>query len=196
MGFALAEVAAGLGAEVTVVAANVNLKAPAGVEVVGVQTAAQLADACREHFSEADVLLMAAAVADFRPAAPAAHKLKKTGPDAPSRIELEPTEDVLSALAESRHPGQVLVGFAAEHGEGAVEYGREKLARKRLDAIVVNDISRPEIGFDSAQNEVVILRRDGGERWIAQSSKGEVARAILEEVVSMLAVPLANQASW
>jgi len=193
MGFALAEVAAGLGADVTIVAANVRLDAPAGVELIPVQTAAQLADACRERFGDADVLLMAAAVADFRPAAPAAHKLKKTAPEAPLQIDLEPTEDVLSGLAAQRRPGQVLVGFAAEHGEGALEYGREKLARKRLDAIVVNDISRPEIGFDSAENEVVILGRDGAERWIAQSSKSEVARGILEQVVSMLATPLSAQ---
>ncbi len=193
MGFALAEVAAGLGADVTIVAANVRLDAPAGVELIPVQTAAQLADACRERFGDADVLLMAAAVADFRPAAPAAHKLKKTAPEAPLQIDLEPTEDVLSGLAAQRRQGQVLVGFAAEHGEGALEYGREKLARKRLDAIVVNDISRPEIGFDSAENEVVILGRDGAERWIAQSSKSEVARGILEQVVSMLATPLSAQ---
>ena len=195
MGFALAEVAAGLGANVTIVAANVKLDAPAGAEVVPVQTAAQLAEACHQRFSEADVLLMAAAVADFRPVAPAAHKLKKTGSDAPLKIELEPTEDVLSTLSAQRHPGQVLVGFAAEHGEGALDYGRDKLARKQLDAIVVNDISRPEIGFDSAENEVVILGRDGSERWIAQSSKSDVARAIIEEVVSRLAASLTTQPS-
>ena len=102
---------------------------------------------------------MAAAVADFRPAAPAATKLKKDR-GAP-QIELEPTEDVLSALAAGRRPGQVLVGFAAEHGEGAVAYGREKLERKGLDAIVVNDISRAGIGFDAADNEVTILTAAG-----------------------------------
>jgi phosphopantothenoylcysteine decarboxylase/phosphopantothenate--cysteine ligase len=193
MGFALAEVAAGLGANVTLVAANVKLDPPAGAEVIPVHTAAQLAEACFERFSEADVLLMAAAVADFRPVAPAAHKLKKTGPDAPAQIELEATQDVLSALSAERRPGQVLVGFAAEYGEGALEYGRAKLARKRLDAIVVNDISRPEIGFDAAENEVVILGCDGSERWIEQSAKSDVARAILEEVVSMLARPLTAQ---
>ena len=195
MGFALAEVAAGLGANVTIVAANVKLDAPAGAEVIPVQTAAQLAQACHQRFGESDVLLMAAAVADFRPAAPADHKLKKTGPDAPLQIDLEPTEDVLSALSAQRHPGQVLVGFAAEHGEGALEYGREKLARKGLDAIVVNDISRPEIGFDAADNEVVILGRDGSERWIAQSAKSDVARAIVEEVVRLLAGSLTTQPS-
>jgi phosphopantothenoylcysteine decarboxylase / phosphopantothenate---cysteine ligase len=193
MGFALAEVAAGLGAEVTIVAANVQLEAPAGAEVIAVQSAAELADACRQRFAESDVLLMAAAVADFRPAAPATYKLKKNGPDAPTKIELEPTEDVLSTLSAQRHQGQILIGFAAEHGEGALEYGREKLARKRLDAIVVNDISRPEIGFDATENEVVILGRDGAERHIAQSAKGDVARAILEEVVALLSQPLTTQ---
>lgn len=195
MGYALAEVAAGLGASVTVVAANVKLDAPAGAEVIAVRTAAQLACACRERFGDTDVLLMAAAVADFRPVAPAAHKLKKTGPDAPLAIELEPTEDVLCALAAERHEGQVLVGFAAEHGAGALDYGREKLARKGLDVIVVNDISRPEIGFDSAENEVVILGRDGSQQSIAQSSKNHVARAILEHVVSLIKGPLTTQPS-
>jgi phosphopantothenoylcysteine decarboxylase/phosphopantothenate--cysteine ligase len=195
MGFALAEVAAGLGADVTLVAANVKLEPPAGAEVITVQTAAQLAEVCHQRFSEADVLLMAAAVADFRPVAPAAHKLKKTGPQAPRQIELEPTEDVLNALSGERRPGQLLIGFAAEHGDGALDYGREKLGRKRLDAIVVNDISRQEIGFDATENEVVILRRDGSERWIGQRAKSEVARAILEEVVSMRALPLSTQST-
>jgi phosphopantothenoylcysteine decarboxylase/phosphopantothenate--cysteine ligase len=195
MGFALAEVAAGLGADVTVVAANVRVEAPAGIEVLGVQTAAELADACRERFGDADVLLMAAAVADFRPVAPAAHKLKKSGPEALLRLELEATEDVLSTLAGERRDGQVLVGFAAEHGEGALDYGRQKLAKKGLDLIVVNDISRPDIGFDSAENEVVILGRDGSESYIGQSSKSDVARAILERVVNLVEGPLTTQPS-
>ena len=103
---------------------------------------------------------MAAAVADFRPGAPAATKLKKD-PRHPPTIELEPTEDVLSTLAAERRPGQVLVGFAAEHGDRAVDYGRGKLERKRLDAIVINDISQPGIGFDAADNEVTILIAGG-----------------------------------
>jgi len=182
MGYALAAAAAARGAKVTIVAANVKLDAPSGVEVVPVGTAAQLAQACEARFADADVLLMAAAVADFRPAAPAEHKLKKTGAEAPSTIELEPTEDILSALAQRRRPAQVLVGFAAEHGDGALAYGRDKLTRKRLDAIVVNDISRPEIGFDSHENEVVILTSDGAVREVPQSAKSSVAEAILEEV--------------
>jgi phosphopantothenoylcysteine decarboxylase / phosphopantothenate---cysteine ligase len=195
MGFALAEAAAALGAKVTVVAANVKLGAPSGVEVIAVQTAAELADACGERFSDADVLLMAAAVADFRPSRPVDHKLKKKGPEAPAQIGLEPTQDVLSTLSAQRRPGQVLVGFAAEHGDGALEYGREKLERKRLDAIVVNDISRPEIGFDSADNEVVILGRDGYERWVGQAAKHEVAHTILEEVVRLRTQRLTTQPS-
>jgi phosphopantothenoylcysteine decarboxylase/phosphopantothenate--cysteine ligase len=128
------------------------------------------------------VLLMAAAVADFRPAAAAAKKLKKTElPDRP-KIELEPTVDVLTALAEERAPGQVLVGFAAEHGDGAIEYARGKLERKRLDAVVVNDISAPGIGFDSTENAVTIITAAGEERQVPRAGKDVIARAILDEV--------------
>ncbi len=185
MGFALAQGAARRGAEVTVVAAHVALPAPAGVHVVPVGTAAELKAACDERFDATDVLLMAAAVADFRPRDPAAHKLKKDS-GAP-RLELEPTEDVLSALAGRRRPGQVLVGFAAEHGDGAIDYARGKLERKRLDAIVVNDISRPGIGFDAADNEVTILARDGGEVRLRKSRKEQIADGVLDEVEKLRA---------
>jgi phosphopantothenoylcysteine decarboxylase/phosphopantothenate--cysteine ligase len=185
MGFALAEQAARRGAQVTVVAANVSLPAPPAVEVVPVGSAAELADACGARFDDCDVLLMAAAVADFRPRDPAGRKLKKDA-GAP-RVELEPTEDVLSSLGQRRRPGQVLVGFAAEHGDGAVAYGRDKLARKRLDAIVINDISEPGIGFDAPENEVHILLSDGGERRLARSSKGHIAAGVLDEVEKLLA---------
>jgi phosphopantothenoylcysteine decarboxylase/phosphopantothenate--cysteine ligase len=186
MGFALAARAARRGAEVTVVAANVALPAPAGVEVVPVGTAAELGAACDSRFDAADVLLMAAAVADFRPRDPVAHKLKKTDPATPPRVELEPTEDVLTALARRRRPGQVLVGFAAEHGAGAVDYGRDKLARKRLDAIVVNDISQPGIGFEAPENEVTVVLADGGERRLARTSKESIAEGVLDEVDRLL----------
>jgi phosphopantothenoylcysteine decarboxylase/phosphopantothenate--cysteine ligase len=187
MGFALAERAARRGAEVTVVAANVSLPVPAGVHVVPVGTAAELKAACDHRFAETDVLLMAAAVADFRPRDPAAEKIKKTDPARPLVLEFEPTEDVLSALAAGRHPGQVLVGFAAEHGDGAVEYGRGKLERKRLDAIVVNDISQPGIGFDAAENEVTILVADGSERRLRRTRKEQIAEGVLDEVDKLLA---------
>ncbi|HEX7291541.1 MAG TPA: bifunctional phosphopantothenoylcysteine decarboxylase/phosphopantothenate synthase [Conexibacter sp.] len=186
MGYALAEQAARRGAAVTVIAANVSLPAPAEVVVVPVETAAQLAEACAEAFPRCDVLLMAAAVADFRPADPADRKLKKDAADAPDAIALEPTADVLSGLAAARRPEQTLVGFAAEHGEGALEYARGKLARKRLDAIVVNDISRADIGFDAADNEVTIVTPDG-EHPVARAPKGEIAAAILDVVARLRA---------
>ena len=125
---------------------------------------------------------MAAAVADFRPAAPVVAQAQEDRREAiPDAIELERTEDILGKLAAARRPGQTLVGFAAEHGDGAVEYGRGKLESKRLDAIVVNDISRPDIGFESDANEVVIVTA-GGERRVPRASKEEVADAVLDEV--------------
>jgi phosphopantothenoylcysteine decarboxylase/phosphopantothenate--cysteine ligase len=186
MGFALAQRAARRGAEVTVVAANVALPVPPGVTVVPVGTAAELKVACDERFDATDVLLMAAAVADFRPREPVGHKLKKTDPTHPRHLELEPTDDVLSALADRRRPGQVLVGFAAEHGDGAIDYARGKLERKRLDAIVVNDISQPGIGFDAADNEVTILARDGEEHRLRKSGKEQIADGVLDEVEKQL----------
>jgi len=184
MGYALAEQAARRGAAVTVIAANVGLPAPAGARVLAVETAAQLADASAREFPACDVLLMAAAVADFRPAAPADRKLKKDSAEAPDAIALEPTPDVLSGLAARRRPGQTLVGFAAEHGEGALEHARGKLARKQLDAVVVNDISRADIGFDAGENEVTIVLRDA-ERTVARAPKREVAAAILDVVAEL-----------
>jgi phosphopantothenoylcysteine decarboxylase / phosphopantothenate---cysteine ligase len=185
MGFALAARAARRGAEVTAIAANVALPAPPGVTVIAVETAAELKAACDERFDATDVLLMAAAVADFRPRDPAAHKLKKNA-GAP-RLELEPTDDVLSALSERRRPDQVLVGFAAEHGDGAIDYARDKLQRKRLDAIVVNDISQPGIGFDAPDNEVTILARDGSEHRLRRSRKEHIADGVLDEVEKLRA---------
>jgi phosphopantothenoylcysteine decarboxylase / phosphopantothenate---cysteine ligase len=182
MGLALAAEAARRGASVTLIAANVSLPAPAGVRVVDVETAAQLLDAARAEFADAHVLLMAAAVADFRPGQAVDEKISKTGRDGLA-LALEPTEDVLAALAAARAPGQTLVGFAAEHGEGAVERGRGKLERKGLDAVVVNDISRAEIGFDAADNEVTIVTATG-ELHVPLGSKETIAAAILDAVES------------
>ena len=180
MGIALATEAARRGAEVTVIAANVGLEPPTGVKVIAVGSAAELAHECAESFDRCDVVLMAAAVADFRPSAATSGKLKKD--QGVPAIELEPTEDVLSALGARRRPDQLLVGFAAEHGDGALEYGRGKLERKRLDAVVVNDISASGIGFDARQNEVTILSADGRVRRISRRSKSEVAVEVLDEV--------------
>jgi phosphopantothenoylcysteine decarboxylase / phosphopantothenate---cysteine ligase len=185
MGYALAEEAARRGAAVTVIAANVALPQAPGVAYRPVATAAELADACAEELPRCDVLLMAAAVADFRPAAPAAGKLKKDV-DAPDAIALERTPDVLAGLAGERREGQTIVGFAAEHGELALAYAREKLARKRLDAIVLNDVSRPGIGFDATENEVTIITPDS-ERAVPRAPKATIAAAILDEVVRLRA---------
>jgi phosphopantothenoylcysteine decarboxylase/phosphopantothenate--cysteine ligase len=182
MGVALAARAAARGAEVTLVAANLAVAAPAGVRVIEVRTAAEMQAAAEAEFPRADVLLMAAAVADFRPASPVAHKLKKTAAgEIPGPIEIERTEDIVERLATDRRPDQVVVGFAAEHGDEAIEYGRGKLESKGLNAIVVNDISRPDTGFESEANEVVIVTA-GGERRVPRASKDEIADAVLDEV--------------
>jgi phosphopantothenoylcysteine decarboxylase/phosphopantothenate--cysteine ligase len=189
MGVALAEAAAARGARVTLVAANISLATPAGVERRDVVTAAELSRACSDEFPRCDVLLMAAAVADFTPAAPHAGKIRKSGREG-LRIELEATEDVLSGLAGSRADTQTIVGFAAEHGPEAVAGARAKLAAKGLDAIVVNDISRSDIGFDVDANEVTILsraERNGAveERHVPRAAKARVAHAILDAVESL-----------
>jgi phosphopantothenoylcysteine decarboxylase/phosphopantothenate--cysteine ligase len=185
MGFALAEEAAARGADVTVIAANVGLPRHPRVRYVDVVSAQDLLETCGREFPQADVLFMAAAVADFRPAQAAATKLKKEGREA-LELELEPTPDILSGLAAQRRAGQLLVGFAAEHGEGAVEYGRGKLERKGLDAVVVNDISRADIGFEGDHNEVTIITAAGDEH-VERASKAEVARAICDAVVALRA---------
>jgi phosphopantothenoylcysteine decarboxylase/phosphopantothenate--cysteine ligase len=191
MGFALADEAARRGAEVTVVAANVTLARNPRVVYVDVETAAELAAASRERFPGCDVLLMAAAVADYRPAAPAAEKLKKERAERLA-VELERTEDVLSALAGARRPDQTLVGFAAEHGRDALELGRAKLERKHLDAVVINDISRGDIGFDAAHNEVTIVTA-AGDTHVPFAGKPEVAGAVLDAVAVLRAgVPAAR----
>jgi phosphopantothenoylcysteine decarboxylase / phosphopantothenate---cysteine ligase len=180
MGFALADEAARRGADVAVIAANVSLPRADGIRYIDVETAAQLEHAAREQFPQADVLLMAAAVADFTPVAPHESKITKTGKDE-LIVELEPTTDVLAALAAERRAGQTIVGFAAEHGEGAAERARDKLVRKGVDAIVLNDVSRPGIGFDSPENEVSIVTRAGTHE-VPKALKEEVARAIIEVV--------------
>ena len=180
MGFALAEEAAALGAEVTVVAANVALARSPRVRYVDVTTAAELQSACEERFADADVLLMAAAVADYRPAVAADTKLKKDEREE-LVVALERTPDILSGLAAIRRADQTVIGFAAEHGDGAVAYGRDKLVRKGLDAVVVNDIARADIGFEGSDNEVTIVTATG-ERHVTRASKAEIARAILDAV--------------
>jgi phosphopantothenoylcysteine decarboxylase / phosphopantothenate---cysteine ligase len=180
MGVAIATEAAKRGADVTLVAANVGIDIPSGIHLVPVVTAAELEQACRTAFAECDVLVMAAAVADFRPSTAVDDKIKKTGRDSLA-LELEPTADVLSALSELRRPGQTLVGFAAEHGGDPAAHGRLKLERKRVDAVVVNDISDPAIGFESDQNEVTIVTA-AGVKPVPRGPKTAVAAAIVDVV--------------
>jgi phosphopantothenoylcysteine decarboxylase/phosphopantothenate--cysteine ligase len=180
MGVALAEAAAARGAEVTLVAANVSLPTGPAIERIDLVSSAELAAATKAEFERADVLLMAAAVADFRPAEAHGSKIVREG-SAGLQLDLEPTEDVLAGLASHRHPGQVLVGFAAEHGGDFVARARGKLERKGLDAIVVNDVSDASIGFETGQNEVTVVC-SGDETKLPKASKRIVADAILDRI--------------
>ncbi len=183
MGLALAAAAHRRGADVTVVAANVALPVPENIDLRRVCTAAELAAVCEQEFAKCDVLLMAAAVADFRPVEAVEGKLKKAGRDR-MLLELEATTDVLSALAARRSTGQILVGFAAEHGEHMLDYARSKLESKNLDVVVANDISSPGAGFDVEDNEVVVLT-GADEVHLELASKREIADGILDVVTRL-----------
>jgi phosphopantothenoylcysteine decarboxylase / phosphopantothenate---cysteine ligase len=182
MGVALAAEAELRGAEVTLLAANLAVPAPDGVNVVQTPTAADLE---REALAraDADVVVMAAAVADYRPTSPGVDKRPKDG--VAWSVELEPTADVLAALGAARRTGQVLVGFAADTGSTGLERAREKRLAKNADLFVFNDVGRPDIGFDAPDNEVVLLS-NGGERTIEKAPKTVVAAAVLDEVERLL----------
>ncbi|HLB20587.1 MAG TPA: bifunctional phosphopantothenoylcysteine decarboxylase/phosphopantothenate synthase [Solirubrobacteraceae bacterium] len=187
MGLALAEAALARGADVTLVAANVSLLSSDAIARRDVGTAAELRDACQEAFPDCDVLFMAAAVADFRPVAPSEGKIKKSG-RASLALELEPTDDVLAALAARRRADQTLVGFAAEHGANTLDLARRKLVDKGVDAIVANDISRSDIGFDVDVNEVTILTAHSSGKEavnVGRAAKSQVAEAILDAVANL-----------
>jgi phosphopantothenoylcysteine decarboxylase / phosphopantothenate---cysteine ligase len=178
MGIALAAAAATRGATVTLIAANVSLPAPAGVRRIDVETTADLQGAAAAEFPTTQVLLMAAAPADFRPAVVAAGKLTREGS---LDLSLQPTEDILAGLVATRAPGQTIVGFAAEHGGDAVARARAKLSRKGADLIVLNDVSDPTIGFESAENEVTLVAA-AAEVEVPRAAKDAVAEAILDRV--------------
>ncbi|HKJ34937.1 MAG TPA: phosphopantothenoylcysteine decarboxylase, partial [Solirubrobacterales bacterium] len=185
MGFALAEAAAERGASVKLIAANVGLPTPPGVERIDVVSAAELAEATGAAYGDCHVLLMTAAVADFRPRESAEGKLVREGSGGMA-LDLEATEDVLAGLAARRSAGQTLIGFAAEHGGDFVERARGKLERKGLDAVVVNDVSDPRIGFESEENEVTLVEA-GGEIALPRGSKRDVAGRILDRVAELRA---------
>ena len=163
-------------------AANLAVPAPSGVELVQTPTAGDLE---REALARADVdlVLMAAAVADYRPTE--AREDKRPKDASPWMVELEPTADVLAELGRRRTNGQVLVGFAADRGDGGLERARQKLRAKAVDLIVFNDVSRADVGFDAADNEVVLVSAQG-EQVVSKAPKPRIAAAILDEVEKLL----------
>lgn len=180
-GHAIAEEAAARGARVTLVTTT-SLPVPPGIERVPVATAQELHDAVMARADHADVVVMAAAVADFTPVQVADQKLKKH--DGVPRIELRPTIDVLAGLGERKHPGQTLVGFAAETTDVAA-HAAAKLAAKQIDLIVANDVAAPGVGFEHDTNEVLILHPDGQQHHVPLSDKRSVARAVLDAVAGI-----------
>jgi phosphopantothenoylcysteine decarboxylase / phosphopantothenate---cysteine ligase len=182
MGAALASEARRRGAEVTLVASNLAVPAPVGVDVIDAPTAE---DVARETLArgDADVVVMAAAVADYLPTRADEGKRAKDGE--PWTVTLEPTTDVLRELGAARRNGQLLIGFAADHGERGLERARTKLVNKHADLIVFNDVSRGDIGFDATENEVVLVSAEG-ERRIEKAAKERIAAAILDEVAVRL----------
>jgi phosphopantothenoylcysteine decarboxylase/phosphopantothenate--cysteine ligase len=182
MGYALAEAALRRGARVTLVSGPTALTAPAVDELVAVETSAEMRAALLARFGHASITIMTAAVSDFAPAEVAAQKIKR---EAALHLDLRPVADILAELAEHRAPGQLLIGFAAET-ENAVANARGKLERKHLDAIVLNDVSRPGLGFGAERNAGEIITADETTA-IAEMSKLEMAGCILDAVVKLRA---------
>jgi phosphopantothenoylcysteine decarboxylase/phosphopantothenate--cysteine ligase len=182
MGVALAEAARERGARVTMLAANLQVPPPQGVEVVPTPTAADLRREALAR-SDADVVLMAAAVGDYRPAEVVEGKRPKDGE--PWHVDLVPTADVARALGAARRDGQVLVAFGAESGEDGLARKRAMLTDKNVDLVVYNDVGRDDVGFESDDNEVVLVSHNG-ERTVAKAPKPAIARAILDEVERLL----------
>jgi phosphopantothenoylcysteine decarboxylase/phosphopantothenate--cysteine ligase len=180
MGYALAEAAQRRGARVILVTAPTALRAPANCEIVSVITTDEMRTAVLNRMDQASIVIKAAAVADYRPRKQSEQKIKRTGP---VTIELEPTEDILAEAVARRHPGQLIIGFAAET-ENAVAHGRDKLLRKGADAIVLNDVSREGVGFDSDRNAVTFLTLSTSLD-LPEMSKRDLADRILEEILGL-----------
>jgi phosphopantothenoylcysteine decarboxylase/phosphopantothenate--cysteine ligase len=183
MGVALAEEARRRGAEVVLLAANLAVPAPAGVEAIPTPTAETMLEAALA-LADVDLAFLAAAVGDYRPAAAIAGKRAKDG--GPWTLELEPTVDIARALGERKRGGQVLVLFGAELGEDGLERKRSMLGDKNADLVVFNDVLRGDIGFDADENEVVLIGRDG-ERRVPKAPKQAIASAILDAAETLLA---------
>ena len=182
MGFALAEAAARRGAKVILVSGPVALANPDGTETVRVETAEEMRNQVLRQVAEATIVIAAAAVADFRMRTTSPQKIKRNGA---MSLDLEPTPDILAEVVKQRRPGQIIIGFAAET-QNPIENGQAKLHKKGIDAIVVNDISKPGIGFDSERNAVTILTA-GEKIEIAEASKAKIAHLILDAVLKLKA---------
>lgn len=183
MGIAIAAEAKRRGAQVTLLGANLVVPAPPGVETVDTPTAIDIERESLVRGAGADVVVMAAAVADYRPARALAAKRPKDG--AAWTVELLPTADVLAELGAAKRPGQVLVGFAADEGDAGLARARQKLDRKRADLFVFNDVSCPGIGFDAPDNAVTLVSTDG-ERTVPRAPKDEIAAAVLDAIEALL----------
>jgi phosphopantothenoylcysteine decarboxylase/phosphopantothenate--cysteine ligase len=180
MGYALADAAQRRGARVILVTAPTALRAPANAEVVQVITTEDMRRAVLDRLDQTTIVIKAAAVADYRPRVQVGQKLRRSGP---LTLELEPTEDILAEVVERRRKGTLIIGFAAET-EDALAHGRDKLLRKGADAIVLNDVSREGVGFDSDRNAVTFLTRDRAME-LPEMSKRELADRILDEILEL-----------
>lgn len=184
MGYAMAEAARDRGAQVTLISGPTKLQAPAGIETVNVRSTREMYEAVRSRLAETTVFIGSAAVADFRPANRAEHKIKKQG-RANITIELEPTEDIIASVAaDPNRNGRIVAGFAAE-SQTLLEYADKKLREKGLDLIVANDISRTDAGFDVETNAATILKRDGSRVELPLQSKRELADRVLDEIIKL-----------
>jgi phosphopantothenoylcysteine decarboxylase/phosphopantothenate--cysteine ligase len=181
MGYAVAEAAARRGAKVTLLSGPTALEIPAGVERIGVRTAEEMHAAAANHFANSSIAIMAAAVADYRPVLNAENKMKR-GKE-PIELRLEPTTDILAALAKDKGE-RLIVGFAAET-DNVAENARKKLISKNADLIVANDVTAEGAGFDADTNIVTMFSRDGRDVALPKLSKGEVAQRILDEIVRL-----------
>jgi phosphopantothenoylcysteine decarboxylase/phosphopantothenate--cysteine ligase len=188
MGFAIAEAARRRGARVILISAPTSIAPPAGCEIICVTSAAEMQAAALQHLNEATIVVMAAAVSDYTVKNAATQKLKR---DQARTLELEPTADILREIATRRSPGTLVIGFAAET-ENAIANGRAKLERKGVDAIVVNDVSSNDLGFDSTRNAGTFLKRDEAIE-IPAMSKSEMAERILDEVQQLRMANKVNQ---
>jgi phosphopantothenoylcysteine decarboxylase/phosphopantothenate--cysteine ligase len=192
MGYALAEAGRRRGARVLLVSGPTHIEPPAGVSLERAGTSDEMAETVMKRLDEASVVVMAAAVADYQAESVVAGKIKKA--NGGFTLRLKPTRDILVEIASRRHAGQILVGFAAET-DNVVENAAAKLASKRVDLVVANDVTREGAGFDADTNIVTLLFPDGRQKHLEKASKLEIARQVLDEVAEMRKAVTRNECS-